>query len=125
MRYHRNSNLQIALQDEAVIETSEPVSKVELTALDLAIGVASIDARVYERLPFIGTTALSTFQRRSVKEQAAMARADAFPPELLSDAERSSLIGNRWRVVGPAGISGRDYLVSVVYERPFEEAEGE
>lgn len=120
VRFRRGSDVPIALQDEAVIETPRPAASVELTALDAAPGVQSVDARVYERLPFIGTTALSTFRRRTSDEQAEMARADAFPPALLSDAERTALMTNRWKVVGPAGIAGRDYQVDVVYERPFE-----
>lgn len=119
VRFHRTSRLQIALQDEAVIEASTEVAMVDLVALDRAAGVRSVDARLYERLPFIGTSAMSAFRRRAPDEQADLARADAFSAELLSDRERSSLMTNRWKAVGPAGIAGRDYQVEVVYERPF------
>ena len=118
-RFRRGTDVKVALQDEAVIETDAPVASAELTALDAEAGVKDIDARVYERLPFIGRSALSAFRRRTSDEQADLARADAFPPALLSDAERSSLMSNRWKIVGPVGIAGEDYRVDVVYERPF------
>lgn len=123
VRFRRGSETGIALLDEAVLESDAPASVVELTALDADTGVLDLDARVFERLPFIGSTALSAFLRRSPEEQAQLARSDAFPPELVSDAERASLMSNRWRVVGPVGIPGQDYRVNVVYERPYETGE--
>ena len=122
VRFRRNSDAEIALQDEAVLETVRPVSTVELTALDADEGVIGLDARVFERLPFIGNTALSAYRRRAPGEQAQLARADAFGPDLLSNKERAAVMANRWRVVGPVGIAGEDYTVSVVYERPFRPA---
>lgn len=120
VRFRRDSDEQIGLQDEAVIVSPVPAVRMELTALTSDPAVRSIDARIYERLPFIGDTAQSAFLRRSVEDQGSLARADAFPPELLNDAERSALMVNRWKVIGPSGISGRDYQVSVFYERPYQ-----
>ena len=124
VRFHRNSDTKVALMDDAVIEAPEPVATVELVALGSDTGVTSLDARLFERVPFIGQTALSAFRRRTTEEQADLARADAFPLDMLSDAERSALMANRWKVVGPLGIAGEDYEVVIVYERPFE-AKGE
>ncbi len=123
VRFRRGSQGGIALLDEAVLESDAPASVVELTALDADPGVVDLDARVFERLPFIGSTALSAYLRRSPEEQAQLSRSDAFPPELVSDAERAALMSNRWRVIGPVGIPGRDYRVDVVYERPYEAEE--
>lgn len=121
-RFRRGSDVQIALQDDVVLESASPVATVELTAIDADDGVVGLDARVFERLPFIGNTALSAFRRRSPGEQAQLARADAFGPDLLNAAEQASIMTNRWRVVGPVGIAGQDYTVSVVYERPYRAA---
>lgn len=122
VRFRRDSDEQIGLQDEVVIVSPRPATTMELAALPSDRAVRSIDARIYERLPFIGDTAQSAFLRRSTADQASLARADAFPPELLSDGERSALMTNRWKVMGPSGLSGRDYQVSVFYERPFQVA---
>lgn len=122
VRFRRDSDEQIGLQDEVIIMSQSPAATMELVALPSDRAVRSIDARIYERLPFIGDTAQSAFLRRSTRDQASLAHADAFPPELLSEGERSALMINRWKVMGPNGISGRDYRVGVFYERPFQVA---
>lgn len=115
----------IALQDDAVLISSPAASSVEVFALDVDEGVQDIDVRAYERVSFIGSTALAAFRRRSAEEQADLAKANALPPEFLTDAERTNLFTNRWRVVGPLGINGRDYSVHVVYEGKAVSDDGE
>lgn len=126
VRFRLDSDVPIALRDDVVIAADRPVSTMEMVALeDADPAVLSIDIQAYERLPFVGNTALAAFRRRSASEQAVLARADALGPELMTDQERAALMTNRWRALGPAGIAGRDYTVGVVYERPFEVDEEE
>lgn len=119
IRFRLDSDVPIALRDEVVIEAERPVALAELSPLQADAGVVGVDVQVYERLPFVGNSALAAFRRRTEAEQQSLARADAFGLALLSDRERAALMTNRWKVLGPTGIAGRDYTVGVVYERPF------
>lgn len=115
-RFFRNRNEEVGVQDETVFQSAIPVASVELTSLPSDAEVTGVDARVYERRPFLSTGALAAFLRRSPEEQRAMARADAFPIAMMSDDEKANLAANLWRPVGPVGIEGRDYTVLVMYE---------
>lgn len=128
VRFMRDSELEIALQDDVIVSSEPGASTMEIVPLASDPGVRHIDLRVYERLPFIGRTAVSAFRRRSQEEQAELAEASALPVEMLTDADRAALMTNRWKVLGPTGIAGEDYAVFVVYEGRFlaeSEAEGE
>lgn len=115
-RFIRNSDEQVALRSDAIITSASEAATVDISPLASDPGVRNIDLRVYERLPFLGRAALAAFRRRSPAEQAEMAGASALPPEMLSDSARAALMTNRWRVLGPEGIPGRDYQVIVVYQ---------
>ncbi|GAA4642212.1 hypothetical protein GCM10023115_04370 [Pontixanthobacter gangjinensis] len=115
----------IALQDDAVLVSDPAASSIEISAIELGEGVQKIDVRTYERVSFIGSTALAAFRRRSPEEQANLAKANALPPEFLTNSERANLFTNRWRVLGPMGIDGRDYSVHVVYEGKAISDDGE
>ena len=117
-RFRRDSVLRQGLQDDTVVASETPVAAIVLRPLGVEKGVEELDVRVYERLPFAGNSALAAFRRRSPAEQAELAKASALPAELLTDEERAALMANRWKVLGPSGIAGRDYRVSVIYERP-------
>lgn len=119
VRFMRDTPARIALQDDVVVESAVPVSRVELSPLPSDGPVLGIDLRAYERLPYFGPAALAAFRRRSPAEQAELASASALPAELLPDAARAALMANRWRVIGPLGIPGEDYRVSVLYERGY------
>lgn len=120
VRVFRTGDLKIALQSDVILDSAPPASTIDILPLPSDPGVRFIDLRVFERLPFIGRMALSEFQRRSPADQAHLAASSAFPAEMLSDAERTALMTNRWRILGPVGIAGRDFQVSVVYEGAFE-----
>ena len=121
IRFMRDTDARIALQDDVVVEGDKPISRVELVPLQSDTSVVAIDLRLYERLPFFGRAAVAAFRRRPPVEQAEMAGASALPPELLSDSARAALITNRWRVLGPLGIPGDDYTVSVLYEGRYND----
>lgn len=121
IRFMRDTDARIALQDDVVIESEAPISEVAITPLSSDASVLAIDLRLYERLPFFGQAAVAAFRRRSPEEQAEMASANALPPELLPDRARAALITNRWRVLGPLGIPGEDYVVSVLYEGRYRD----
>ncbi|TMM48192.1 hypothetical protein [Qipengyuania marisflavi] len=125
VRFVRDSDLKIALQDDTVIVSTPAASTIAITPLPSDPAVREIDLRVYERLPFIGRTALAAFHRRSPAEQAQLAGASALPAELLPDAERAALMTNRWKVLGPTGVPGQDYTVTVMYEGRFQPSDEE
>jgi hypothetical protein len=116
IRFFRGAETAITLDDNALIAAERPVAAIRLSRLASDPGVATIDVRVYERRPFIGSTALAAFRRRSPEEQAELSRANAFPADLLTEAEMSNIAQNQWRPVGPVGIEGNDYKMLVMYE---------
>lgn len=115
-RFFRNRPELVAGQDSIEIATEERIARVELRALDSDPAVTGIDIRLYERRPFLGQQALASFRRLSEEEQAALAGANAFPPDMLTAEEMNNIGLNQWRPVGPVGIAGRDYISLVVYE---------
>ncbi|MGL5838591.1 MAG: hypothetical protein ACRCY3_08840 [Sphingorhabdus sp.] len=116
VRFYRGAAASITLDDSAFIESKIPVAAIRIVPLPYGPGVVGIDARVYERRPFIGKTALAGFRRRSPDEQAELARANAFPAALLTEQEMMNIARNQWRPVGPLGVEGRDYKMLVMYE---------
>jgi len=125
-RFFRNRPELIAGQDDVLVASDPRATSARLTALPSDDGVIAIDVRVYEQRPFLGQQAIDAFRRRNEQEQADLADANAFPPDMLMAAEMNHIARNQWRPVGPGGIAGRDYLALVLYEgsKPIED-EGE
>jgi hypothetical protein len=117
IRFYRGADAAITLDDNALIASERPVAMVRLSLLPSDPGIIGIDARVYERRPFVGTSALAAFRRRSPEEQAELSHANAFPADLLTPEEMANIARNQWRPIGPVGIEGRDYTMLVMYEQ--------
>lgn len=115
-RYYRDSNELIALSDEVRIASTRPFAAIRLTSAGLGHDLVAIDVRLSERRPLLTSSADSAFLRYSLDDKTRLASPNAFPPELLTAAERSNIAINQWRPVGPTGIDGRDYLMRVLYE---------
>ena len=115
-RFFRGRQEMVAGQDEAVLALDVPASRIEVSLIDADPGVIGADVRVYEQQDALGDSDLTSFRRRSDSEQAALADANAFPDNMLTDAEMTFLARNQWRPVGPVGINGRDYEAIVLYE---------
>ena len=122
-RFFRNRPELVAAQDSIEIASDERVAGVELTAIETEQWIIGVDVRLYERRPFLGQQALASFRRLSEEEQLALAGANAFPPDMLTEDEMNNIGLNQWRPVGPAGIAGRDYISLVVYEGMLPPAE--
>lgn len=94
-------------------------ARLELRLGDREEGVLGASVRVAERrIPVGGLEA--AWQRLSPAEQRQIARHHPYPPELLSDDERRSLIDNAWLPVGPAGVEGDDYVLGTLAARVGE-----
>lgn len=115
-RFYRGSTEQIAPSDEVRLASEQPFHAIRLTSMDLARDLVAIDVRVSERRPLLTSAADSAFLRYSTDDKLRLASPNAFPPELLTAAERSNIAINQWRPVGPVGIDGRDYRMRVIYE---------
>lgn len=122
IRFFRGDDALISLSDDLVVESATPIASVEMTPVEADSGVEQIAVRVYQRLPYSDAAARAEFQRRSPEERAIYGRASALPADILSDAEKTNIIRNRWRIVGPAGVAGSDYTVRIVYEGRLPEA---
>jgi hypothetical protein len=116
LRFYRGARASVTLDDNTIIASETPVASIRILPLPYGAGVAGIDARVYERRPIIDSAALAAFRRRSPDEQAELARANAFPSELLTEEEMMNIARNQWRPIGPLGVEGRDYKMLVMYE---------
>lgn len=115
-RYFRDSEAQVAMGDEVRIAGNEPFASLRLTTLTADPAVRLLDVRVSERRPLITSAAETAFYRYSPDDQARLAAANAFPPVMLTQGERTSIAVNQWRPVGPLGIDGRDHEMGVLYE---------
>jgi hypothetical protein len=115
-RFFRDRPEVVAGQDELLIESDPRASAIEFSIIEAQEGIVGVELRVYEHRPFQESQSRSTFNRRSDYEQRALAQANAFPPDLLTDEEIANLTRNMWRPVGPNGIEGRDYTALVLYE---------
>jgi hypothetical protein len=117
IRFFRGTAANITLDDNALITSKTPVAMVRLSRLPSDPGIIGIDARVYERRPFIGSSALADFRRRSPDEKAELSHSNSFPADLLTSEEMSNIARNQWRPIGPVGIEGQDYTMHVMYEQ--------
>lgn len=104
--------------DFALIDFAEPVVALRLSEGRRGAGVAGILARVQEQRPISPRQLAIGWERLSKAEQATLADGNLLDPALISDAERSSLLRERWSPVGPAGVRGQDYFQTLLYERP-------
>lgn len=115
-RFYRGSSEVVAPSDEVRIASVQPFSVIRLIAAENAADLVAIDVRVSERRPLLTSTASTAFVRYSQGDKARLAAPNAFPPELLTAAERANIAINQWRPVGPTGIDGRDHRMRVLYE---------
>jgi hypothetical protein len=116
VRFFRGSADQVGSADEMRIASPEPVAAVALYAGLSQPRVRAIDVRVYERRFVSPGAAITGFSRLSPDDRARLARANAFPSDMLSAQERANIAINQWKPIGPAGIEGRDYRMLVQYE---------
>ncbi len=115
-RFYRGQGELVAPPDETRIASAVPFAAVRLLAGAGDPDVIAMDARVSERRPLIASVAASAFLRFSSDDRARLAGPNAFPPELLTQDERTNIAINQWRPVGPTGIDGRDYVTKVLHE---------
>ena len=115
-RYFRNDAARLAAGDEIRLAEQVPFASLRLTALPSDPGITQLDVRVSERRPLITSAAQSAFFRFSPEDQARLSAPNAFPPQLLTEAERTNIAISQWRPVGPLGIDGRDHVMGVLYE---------
>lgn len=125
IRIYRGSTEIVAPSDEARLASSQPFAAIRLVSGRVDQGIVAIDIRVSERRPLIASVAAGAFLRYSAADQVRLAEPNAFPPELLTAAERSNIAINQWRPVGPSGIDGRDYRMRVLYEEEGESNAGD
>lgn len=125
LRRYRGSDEIVAPSDEARVANAKPFAAIRLVSGNTDPDIIAIDVRVSERRPLIASTAASAFLRYDSTDQIRLAAPNAFPPELLTAAERSNIAINQWRPVGPIGIDGREYRLRVLYEEQSESEHGD
>jgi hypothetical protein len=106
----------VAGMDDVVIAAPSPVVRAEWRLVAADSKIIGVDIRVYERQPLLASNAVTSFHRRSAEEQAKLAEANAFSPDMLTNDEITNITSNMWRPLGPVGIAGRDYRPMVLYE---------
>jgi hypothetical protein len=110
--------LQPSAADATMIDFDRPVSAIRFSARGTNPGVARILVRVQEQRPLSSRQVEVGWQRLSEVEQAQLTAGNPIGPAPTSEAERQRLLINGWNPVGPAGVQGRDYVQTVLYERP-------
>ncbi|UIP07324.1 hypothetical protein LY632_02680 [Erythrobacter sp. SDW2] len=124
-RFFRNRPEMVAGMDDVVVAAPSPAVRAEWRLVDADPKILAVDIRVYERQPLLASNAITSFHRRSAEEQAKLAEANAFPPDMLTGEEIANITANMWRPLGPIGIAGRDYRPMVLYEGTRRPRRGE
>ncbi len=104
--------------DETLVDFAQPVVAVRLREGTRAPGVASILARVQELRPISERQLQVGWQRLTRVQQEQLSAGNPLGPALVSPEERRRLLTERWHPVGPAGVEGRNYFQTMLYERP-------
>lgn len=116
VQFYRGSDNEVARADEVRITASRPFSAIRVVASRSDPELIAIDIRVGERRPLNANAADTAFARFSPEDRIRLSAPNAFPPEMLTRAERSAIAANQWRPIGPVGIDGRDYQMMILYE---------
>lgn len=124
-RFFRNRPEMVAGMDDVVVLAPSPVVRAEWRLIAADPKILAVDIRTYERQPLLASQAITAFHRRSAEEQAKLAEANAFPPDMLTNDEIANITANMWRPLGPVGVAGRDYRPMVLYEGTRRPRRGE
>jgi hypothetical protein len=103
--------------DETLIDFAQPVVGLRLREGMRARGVASILARVQEHRPISERQLQVGWQRLTRVQQEQLSAGNPLGPALVNSEERRRLLMGRWHPVGPAGVEGRNYVQTTLYER--------
>lgn len=104
--------------DDTLIDFAQPVSAVLLREGTRAPGVETILARVQEQRPISQRQLQVGWQRLTRAEQEQFAAGNPLGSAFVSADERRRMLISRWHPVGPAGVEGRNYIQTTLYERP-------
>ena len=115
-RFFRTRPELVAEQDQLLVESPEPASRLELEVFDIDPGVVGVDARVFEQRVYLGKQSLAAYRRLSETSRAQLTAPNVFPADMLTEREKLDLGRNQWRSVGPLGLDGRDFTMLVLYE---------
>lgn len=91
---------------------SDKPSRLRVRLISADHDIADLLVRVAVPVPSSQRKAETMWHRLSEEQRAQLAVGNVFPPALLTEQERASLIESRWQPLGPAGESiGRDIYV--------------
>lgn len=110
--------LRVSASDATLIDFGRPVSAVRLRVGSQDASVGRTFARVHEQRPVSRSQLQVGWQRLSEAEQAQLTAGNPLGPVLTGEAERRQLLIQRWNPLGPSGVHGRDYVQTILYERP-------
>lgn len=109
--------LQLSAADATLIDFGRPVSALRLRATSKDLGVGRVLARVQEQRPMSPRQLEVGWQRLNEDAKAQLTAGNPLGSALTGEDERQRLLIQRWSPVGPAGVEGRDYLQTILYER--------
>lgn len=104
--------------DVTLIDFGRPASAVLLSTVTREPGARRMLVRIQEQRPLSERQQEIGWDRLSPRERNLLSAGNPLGPALLSDDERRNLLVRRWNPVGPAGVGGRDYRRTLIYERP-------
>lgn len=97
------------------IQPDERAVRLRLRVSHADPGLLDVMFRVYEQETLAGHKLDYRWQRLNEQGKQELARGSVYGPEHLRPAEQTNLLRARWLPLGPAGISGNDYLVRKLY----------
>ena len=95
-------------------KTLQP-ERIRIRLMQKDTGVVDILLQAYQTEQAPQSETLLSWQRLSPGRQEKLARGNIYPPDFLSDDEKSNLLNQRWRPIGPLGVSTVDYHVRRLY----------
>lgn len=83
--------------------------ELRLTLAEVGPGMQEVAVRVYAHQPVAEARVASGWLRLSAAQQAELADRTTYGAELLDAQEKTNLVRNRWRPLGPRGAAGDQY----------------
>lgn len=105
------------------IEDLPRAAEVRVRRISAAPEVRRASVRVYERTPVNERRLAVQWERLTPEQRLRIAEGNAYPPALLTEAERTNLLRRQWKPIGPSGVEGRDYRSRSLFL--LQELEGE
>lgn len=110
-RYTDNPSLPLAVDRFVLgLDRLPDARAVRFRTAEAPAPLTGVNIRVYRPRSFNDDNVSALWDRLPISEKRALAVGYIYPPDLLTEVERLSILSSRWSPFGPVGIEYRDYV---------------